>query len=900
MSSDEEVPSDDDRHDFDEDGGEWVGGEFFAAKRQKRRHQTKEEQLYGVFAESDSDERHGGRGKAAATGGGSAFASAPAFVKGNTMGGDQPMEDAQRQRGDDSPRGGLGLGAAGLGFTAGGVQTVRVCARVPPTACLADARPACCAQGSEPMAEDAPPAGLPTAFGQRVRDAAEKRRREADAAARAEGGGGRRGGAQAGAAVPVATFEAHTRGIGSKLLEKMGYKAGQGLGRNGTGIAEALQTKLRPKNMGMGFNDYQEQVKKTADDEDDEQPAADAQRKAAGPAAAAPAKGDWKRSGRAAERRQKRVYRTAEELLREREAADGEQPPGGARAAAASQPVTVIDMRGGRARVVTNLQRLSEAPAPGDDAAAAVLIDATPMPELQHNLRLVVDLTEADIQSVDRRLRQARDTHSILQREVARLDSQAQAHATAVADAQALLDDVTQAAAFAEAHQGDAASDVVAARFRTTQTSHPQAWALYGLARVALAHALPQAAAALAGWRPLEAPRQGVAILTAWRPVLERSIGNERIFPGGDDDDDDAYSIFFRDTALPHMRGAVTNEWEPRDCSPALALFETYSPALPASAAQLLLHGCVLPKLLAAVEAWDPVRESVPVHCWLFPWLPHLGDALAAVYGPVRAKLATALGAWHPSDGSAMAVLAPWKAVLPTSQWESLLQRCILPKLSWALSSQLVINPANQDLQPLHWVLAWAPVLPTRLLAGLLDDHFFPPWHAALRAWLSSPAPNFDDITRWYTGWKGLFPEEVLAQERVRRGFNTALDLMNMAISGQLTADAVPPASMAHEHEAPPSPPPAQAYADEQRPGWSLRDLVERFAEECDVPFLPKPGRTHAGMQVYSFGKLSVVIDTAREALLVQQQDADTKAWKAASIEQLMEMHTATAGRTRA
>jgi hypothetical protein len=53
-------------------------------------------------------------------------------------------------------------------------------------------------------------------------------------------------------------------------------------------------------------------------------------------------------------------------------------------------------------------------------------------------------------------------------------------------------------------------------------------------------------------------------------------------------------------------------------------------------------------------------------------------------------------------------------------------------------------------------------------------------------------------------------------------------------------------------------------------------------------------------MQVYSFGKLSVVIDTAREALLVQQQDADTKAWKAASIEQLMEMHTATAGRTRA
>jgi hypothetical protein len=47
---------------------------------------------------------------------------------------------------------------------------------------------------------------------------------------------------------------------------------------------------------------------------------------------------------------------------------------------------------------VTNLERLSEAPAPGDAAVSEALIDATPMPELQHNLRLIVDLAEAEIQ----------------------------------------------------------------------------------------------------------------------------------------------------------------------------------------------------------------------------------------------------------------------------------------------------------------------------------------------------------------------------------------------------------------------------------------------------------------------------------------------------------------------
>ena len=284
--------------------------------------------------------------------------------------------------------------------------------------------------------EDEEDDALPTAFGQRLKEAAEARRREADAKARREAQGGAaagagraRGGASARqphAAAPLAAFEAHTRGIGSKLLEKMGYKAGQGLGRDGTGIAEAIQTKLRPKNMGMGYNEYQEQARVPAD-ADVAEPEAPS-RAAPGAAAPAPAKGGWKR--RAKEARQKRVYKTAEELLRESEVrsliaavacssrvthapsacAGGRPSHDGGGHARNSCEVRSVPCRLRRARrtltrkrrsfhrVVTNLERVSEAPTTADAAVAENLIDATPMPELQHNLRLIVDLAEAEIQ----------------------------------------------------------------------------------------------------------------------------------------------------------------------------------------------------------------------------------------------------------------------------------------------------------------------------------------------------------------------------------------------------------------------------------------------------------------------------------------------------------------------
>ncbi|GFP96253.1 septin and tuftelin-interacting protein 1 homolog 1 [Phtheirospermum japonicum] len=309
---------------------------------------------------------------------------------------------------------------------------------------------------------------LPSAFGKKIQEGVEKREKEKE----------------------KEKFEKHTKGNGMKLLEKMEYNGG-GLGKNQKGIVAPIETKLRPKNMGMGFNDYKEAVR-PALQEPDNKPATLPSKSPDGRSKEKP----WLKKS---VKKIKPVYITADELLIQNQERGLEVVQ------------KVFDMRGPQVRVLTNLEN------PNTEEKARE--NDVPMPELQHNVRLIVDLAELDIQKLDNDLRNERETVVALQKEKEMLQNDARCKMQQLENMEVIvsvLDRINELSS-----SGSLMLESLAKAFMDLQTRFADDYKICYLSCIACSYALPLFIRIFQGWDPLQNPTHGVEVVPMWKSLLQ-------------------------------------------------------------------------------------------------------------------------------------------------------------------------------------------------------------------------------------------------------------------------------------------------------------------------------------------------------------------------------------------
>ncbi|KAI3905813.1 hypothetical protein MKW98_006447 [Papaver atlanticum] len=643
--------------------------------------------------------------------------------------------------------------------------------------------------------------------------------------------------------------------IGMELLEKMGYKGG-GLGKNEQGIVDPIQVILRPKHMGLSFNNDSKEVKNPAKPIGKE----NLEQKKSLP----PVFKEKRWSKQNARKNKNKDCITAAELLATKKYGGSEVDQ------------KIIDMRGPQVRVLTNLENLN-----AED-------------------KLRENFARFDIEKIDRDLRMERGTVASLQfeKETLRKDVGLQ---------KKQLDNMEEIVAVmerieAEHGMGTLNVESLLNAFTELQIGYRDEYRLCNLSCIACSYALPLLFKVFQGWNPLQNALHGLQLMASWKNLLQ---GDD---PFDYSDDVSDYTQLVMEVVFPAIRSCGTNTWDARDPEPMHRLLESWESLLPPSVMRSVLVNVIMPKLSNAVETWDPLKETVAIHVWVHPWLPLLGQKLESLYYTIRFKLGKALHAWHPSDASAYSMLSPWKTVFDPDSWEKLTVQFIVPKLEEALL-KFQVNPANQKLDEFRWVMSWATAIPSRHMVTILEVGFFPKWQQILYHWLCSN-PNFEEVTQWYLGWKRVFGEEaaeLLANNRIRYQLDIGLDMMNQAVEGMEVTQPGAKDNISHlrvtEQRHFQAQQKAAAYAQQQAaaimgsgvhalsisevPELSLKEIIEVHAQQHELLFKPKPGRSHNGLQIYGFGNISIYVDSLNQKVFAQTEAG----WSLVSLDQLLEMH---------